>query len=530
MKLFKRWSKKSGFTNITVIGFPTVLFVLVGIMVSITVGYQSNPNIYVPYQDLPQVIEPTDKAVLMERIQFETLLAAAEANLKNSDSLKLGQITQAEYSGEISGDELTLSGILEVVSISNGPVAVPLGFAQIGLTRVGLDGKPAPLGYDKQGRLTLIVNVKGSHDLEVSGTTKLQELSTGGMQLSLSVPEAVAGKMQLGVPGDLEIHATVPLSETTYNAETDRTHVEMTLGGQNKFTAVLLGNGRQGDDRAILLGESAETVNLTGSNQILGCFYTVQVLRSGVRQLQFQLGSTWTITEVTCPSLVKWSIEQPTEQQAAQTLTVLLRSGKVGAVALHIEASAELNEQSWKSPRVVLVGAQSQRGYLMVNLDEGLGIRGQRLTEARREDVSTVSLVSGLNAGTGGRLYFHWGQNWSVGLELETVKLRRSIKEHQRVIVTPQLVTLRGDFEITAVERELFDMDFILRGPAEQWQIRSVKVDEKETGFEYRLEEQTDRRLLKIELARPVRPEKIANVSIILNNVPPNWNWPSDPE
>lgn len=528
MKLYKRWPKESDFANYMMILVLSIMIFLICRVTSATAAEKSGPGIYVPYQDLPLLIEPADSAVLMDRDRFETLLAEAETNIKSSDSLKLSQIARAEYSGEISGEKLILAGKLEVVSISDGPVVVPLKFARIGLTKVVLDGMPAPLGYDKQGGLTLIIGAKGSHDLEIEGTARLEELSGGGMQLSISVPEAVAGKMKISAPGDLEMHANVPLSESAYDETADRTVADMTLGGQSNLTVVLLGNGRQDDDMAILLGESAETMNLTGSNQTLGCFYTVQVLRRGVRQLQFQLGSQWTITDVTCPSLVRWSVEQPAEQMAVQTLTILLRSGKVDAVALHIKAVAERKEQNWRSSPVVLVDAQSQRGYLVVNLDEGLGVRGQKLRSARREDVSVAALVSGLGTEAAGRLYFHWGRDWSVELELETVELRRSVKEHQKIVVSPQQVTLTGEFEVTAVERELFDMTFLLPGPAEQWQIQSVSIDDKETGFDYRVEENMDMRLLKIELPQPVRPEKIANVKIIMQNVPSNWDWPSD--
>ncbi len=495
------------------------------------------PDIYVPYEDLAYLIEPADKAVLMDREEFEALLAAAEANARDSATIELGQVLQGQYAAEVEGDKLTLTGELEVVSLGKGPVAVPLGFAQIGLTRVLLDGRPAPLGYDEQGKLTLIITNKGGHRLEVAGTTKLKELSSGGMQFGIFLPAAVAGNMTLSAPGDLEIHATVPLSKPSYDRPSDRTNAELTLGGHGKVTVVFLGNGRRQDDHPLLLGESAAMMHLTGSHQVLGCLYTLHVLRRGVRELQFQLPPEWTIIEVTCPSLVRWSVDTAEEPQEVKTLTVRLRSEKVGATTLHIKALAVRKDDTWYAPRVILVGASYQRGYVMVNTDEGLSVRGEKLTDARREDVSAVASVPGMVSAPAGRLYFHWGDHWSVNLDLATVELRRSIKERQRVSVSPEKVTLRGDFEVTAIGRKLFDMSFVLHGLAPQWQIKTVQVDKQQTGFEYRVQEQaeassgaalTDQRLLKIELPRPIRPEKAANVTIELQHVPSDWHWPSD--
>jgi len=499
--------------------------VAAGRSISPTRADEFKPDLYVPYKDLAYMIAPADKAVLMDRAKFAKLLADAEANAALADTLELGQVKLAEYAAKVSGEELTLTGKLDVVSIGNGTVAVPLGFAGVGLTRVVLDGNPAPLGYDKDGRLTLIVQTKGDHQLEIAGTTKLKELASGGTQFSIALPQAVAGRVNLAAAGDLEIHATVPASQTSYDKPTDTTSVELTVGGMDKLAVVLLGNGRQEDDRAILLGDSAATVNLTRSHQVLSCLYTVQVLRRGARQLQFQLPAQWTITEVSSPNLVKWSVE--TAEQI-KTLSVRLRSGKVGTAAVHIKATAVRTSQNWDAPRIDLVDAAFQRGFMMVNTDQALGVRGEKVVGARREDALAARSVAGLLAGATGPLYFHWGDNWSVNLELADVELKRSIKEQQRLVVSPQQVTLTGLFEVTAVERELFDLSFVLRGSTSQWQVRTVLIDNKQTGFEYRIEDEPGRRLLKIELPRPIQPEKTANVTIVTQHVPADWLWPSD--
>ena len=518
---------------------------------SSSLAEESRPDVYVPYEDLARLIEPADRAVLMDRAEFEALLAAAETNARDSGTIELGQVLQATYRAEIEEDKLarstagrlTLTGTLDVVSLGKGPVAVPLVFGQVGLTRMLLDGKSAPLGYDPQGRLTLIVATNGSHRLDVAGTARLTELPTGGTQFGMSLPAAAAGNMTLIVPGDLEIHASVPITQSQYDKQTDRTSAELTLGGQDKLTVVLLGNGRQQDQDAILLGESATTVSVTPSDQQLQCLYTLQVLRRGAREVQLQLPPEWTVTEVTCPNLVRWSIEPPKEPGALQVLAIRLRSEEIGTTTILIKAHAPCKRDGWRAPRLILSGAAYERGYVLVNTDEGLSVRAEQLTDARREDVrsaggreSRISSLELVSAAAGGRLYFHWGRDWLVQLELATVELRRSIKERQGVCVSPQRVTLTANFEVTAIGRELFQMSFVLGGPAELWEIMKVQVDRPgasdATAFEYRVQEpglaSPSARLLTIELAAPIRPEKVANVTIELEHVPADWYWPAD--
>ena len=107
---------------------------------------ERKPNVYVPYRDLAHLVDPADKAVLMDRAAFEALLEAAEANARQTPDLSLGQVSEAAYSGKVSGDQLALTGELKIVSMGRGPIAVPLRFGGIGLSRVTLDGSAAPLG------------------------------------------------------------------------------------------------------------------------------------------------------------------------------------------------------------------------------------------------------------------------------------------------------------------------------------------------------------------------------------------------
>ncbi|HUS90793.1 MAG TPA: hypothetical protein VM695_03045, partial [Phycisphaerae bacterium] len=486
------------------------------------------PRLYVPYKDLPSLIDPADKAVLMERKAFERLLAAAEANVRAADERPVAQITEAAYRADVQGEKLTLAGELTVVSLSDRPVAVPLGFGQVGLELVALDDKDAPLGYDKKGRLVLIVTGRGRHTLSVAGSAVLKELAGGGVQFGLSLPTATAGTMAFSAPGDLEVHATVPVASSAYDKAADRTNVSLAVGGHGSVTVVLMGNGRQEDQRAILLGRSATTVQLTPADQTMHCLYTVQVLRRGVRELTFELPAEWTVTDVSCPSLVRWSVAAPPAAGKPQRLIVTLRTASRGAKAVHVQAAAGRKAGSaWTSPFVRLVGADFEHGHLLVDTGGELAVRGQDATRAQRRDLSLVSLVPGLLAARQGRLFYHWSDDWSVRLDLAAATLRRSSEARQLLIVTPEELTLTGTFQVAAIGRELFDLAVELPAGAAGWMLSGVKVNGSDKGFEYRLVDEPPARVLKIALAAPVRAEGVATVEVALRHVPADWDWPS---
>jgi len=483
------------------------------------------PTLYVPYKDLASLIGPLDRAVLMQRESFEKLLAAAKA-AGLEETRDVAQITRARYEAEVKGEQLSLTGALAIASMSDKPVAVPLRFGRIGLSRIALDGRDAPLGYDRGGRLVLIVTGRGEHTLSVSGSTVLKELSGGGVQFSVSLPTATAGEMSFSAPGDLEVHATVPVSARRYDKQADRTDVGLTLGGHGSVTVVLMGNGRREDQRAILLGTSAITVQLTRAHETMHCLYTVRVLRRGVRELTFLLPAAWTITDVSCPSLVRWSVTAASKPGEPKRLRVRLRTASRGTKALHIRAAASRAGPTWTSPFVKLQDADFEHGYLLVDTGGELKVRGQALSRARREDMSLASAVPGLLAAAQGRLFYHWSDGWSVRLDLATVALRRSSEARHRLHVTPEQLTLSSELNVTAVGRRLFDLAFEL--PAgDDWRLSGVTVAGKKTGFEYRVVTEGAKRMLKIALAGPVRAEGAVKVGVSMRHVPADWKWPT---
>ena len=487
------------------------------------------PKIYVPYKDVASVVSKTDRAILMDRSEFNKLLAsakAAAAKTKLTDTTpKLGQIARGDYTATVEGENLILRGDLVIQSLSAEPVVIEIPFGRVGLTEMLLDGKAAPANFNARGRLVLVVTGRGNHKLTLGGSVKLTELSGGGMQFTVALPTAVAGAMKLHLPGDQEAHANVPVAATKYDKQGDRTIVDLTLGGYGSLSVALLGNGRQEDQKAILLGESATTIALTPTGQTMDCLYTVQVLRRGLRELVLGLDPTWTITDVSCPSLVQWSVVTP-EGPGPKKLTVRLRSATRGTRALHIRASAPMGKSAWSSPAVSLVGAGYQRGYVLVDPGDQLAVRAEKLIGARRQDIRGVSDVAGMT-GSSGRLYFHWGDKWSVGLQLAQIELQKHSKDRQMFVISPRELSLHLASEITAVGREMFAMDFILPGAASGWDIISVTVNGSKRGFEYRTAPQGQIRVLKLELARPVAPEAVAKVNVILRRVPEKWDWSS---
>ena len=482
-------------------------------------------GIYVPLTEIGRLVDPGDKAVLMEKAEFDKLLAQAKAVSGTDDGIKLAEILDGSYQVKVAGDKAVVTGTLKVISTCQKPVFVELGFGGLGLDSVLFEGTAAPLGYNDKGQLGLIVTGKGSYSLQVSGATRLRELASGGMQFGLRVPEAVSGRMKLTAGGDVEVHASVPATKGEYSSKDDKTTSELTIGGLKDITVVLAGNDSREQESSILLGRRATTVTLSKTQEVVSSLYTVQVLRRSVKELSFRVPINWTITEVTCPGLVKWSVMPLRSNVDSKTMTLRFSSAKKGKIVLHVKATAARGGEVWNAGGLKLDNADFERGYLMVITDEELGVRGESISGARREDVAVASYITGMANAAGGRLYFMWGSDWNIQLALAEVKLRRSIDEKQRIIVDRSGVKLVAEFDVTAVDREMFMMRFNIAGQSTKWKLANVTVNGRKDGFQWRVEKDGKTRQLSIELPDGVDAEKLARVAIVMDHVPGDWDW-----
>ncbi len=486
---------------------------------------ESRPHVYVPYRDLSAVIDPSRRRVLMNRDAFQSLLAKAQAAQQSAPGRRLAALTRADYVAEMTGDHVDLRGRLTVNCLSDEPTAVPFPLGRAGWTEVLLDDKPAPLGLGPDGALRLIVTGQGRHTVRIAGRSRLSELPRGGLRLDLALPPAAAGALTLHVQGDQDVHANVPVTQRSYDADADRTSAVLTMGGQAILSAVLTGNGRQDDRQSIVLGESVTTVALTPAGQQLHCVFTAQMLRRGRRELTFSLPAGWHVADVACPDLVRWSVT-PAEGSDRQHLAIRLRVAREGTQVVRIQAIRRQLDRPWTAPAVHLVEAEHQRGYLQVDPGRRLRIRRETLTDARREDPSAAVDATGLAGIRTGRLFFHWGKDWRVSLGLAEAGLTRSIEQRQTLTIDPKQLRLDATFQVTPSGREMYELAIDLPPADAGWQLDSVHVDQRTDGFDHAIVQQGRRRYLRLELANAVRPESVATVAVGLTRVPAQWNWP----
>jgi hypothetical protein len=200
-------------------------------------------------------------------------------------------------------------------------------------------------------------------------------------------------------------------------------------------------------------------------------------------------------------------------------LVVQLSAPAQGPQLVHIQASAKKDTTTaCDCPMIGLLGADFQRGYLVVDTGDQLRIRGRKVSDARQIEPQRDAALLRAFGGLAGEWFNHWGDASSVRLDLARLDLRRTSDDHQTIVVDTEQVLLSGEFRVAAVGQPMFDCSFAL--PL-GW---DVTVGGKREGFRYSVSEAIPR-LLRVDLDSPVRPEGEAVVGIVMRRVPKDWKW-----
>ncbi len=483
---------------------------------------QPPTRVHVPISELPAVRAQHPKAVLLNAEEYRLLLEASKAGQSNQHANpKAAAIRKATYSATFVDDQLRVTGDLEFVSLTHDPIDLILPFERISFDKFQLSETPAPLWLGDNGRLNIRLPGKGLHKVQVSGIIPLQDTPGGGTRFNFRLPGAVAGVFKLQVPGDQEIRTNVPILWTEHDEAASSTTMALAIGGHEHIHGALLGNGNRDDQRTILIGNSASTITLDPAGQILDVFYSVQVLRQGVRKFSFNLDSGWTLTEVSSPDLVRWSAT--TGEDEKQEIEVHLHNSTTGTKSIHFKAHASTAGLNWSAPRLRLQDADYQRGYLLVDPGNAQTFRAETLSNSRRQDLSSASNVEGLTS-SNGRLYFHWGETWGMELVFAPVLLERHSEEQQILQTSPSGLSVTGKFEVTAVGHEMAHMLFTLPPRDLGWELEKVTLGGKTSGFEYRLRDTEEGQELRMDLNKAIPAEGLAKIEISLRNVPGDWS------
>ncbi|MBU0639019.1 MAG: hypothetical protein KKB50_09155, partial [Planctomycetes bacterium] len=373
----------------------TLTLVLASISFAIPAGATSGQSladepireIFVPFDDLPILLENQPRRVMLSRQEYETLLrkAAREPDRAAPQAVVPGV---ANYVVTVGNGRATITGTVALEVLTDGLQALELAMAGVGLRAATLDGRGAAIGKSARGTPILFVEGVGQHKLELELGTPVE--TTAALQtLSFTVPATAAMRLSLDVAGDVQIRSGAPVVTRVYDEAADRTHFEL-LPKSGQLTLVMTLNNRLLQSRRMVVARSVIMDEVTQSYERIHATFSMAVLHRPVERFMFSLPDGFEVTDVKTPLLSHWAVNT---EGPARTLAVQLREQTSQTVVISLAAvRTPARLQSWALPELVPLDAVSEVAVVGVLLEEGLQV--QTLESERLIPIDTLVLTS----------------------------------------------------------------------------------------------------------------------------------------
>jgi hypothetical protein len=347
--------------------------------------------IYLPYKNLKQVFEKEGAAVFMPYSQF----------LKMWDKSRLldpkvpakppvnAVITEAAYTGKISGDVAQLEVQLTVQVLGKPWVEVPIQFGDAAIGKMTASDEKVLLQATGNGAYTLLFPKAGEHKIKLELSTRVRT-SPDGRSLELDCPPSGITRFDLTVPaGDQTVEITPAAIVTPQAGDEKTTHIQANLGATKKIAA----RWRPRLSTAPVMEVLAtvhNTVDVRIADGLVHSHATLsyQVLRGQIDQLRIGVPLDHRILDVTGVGLKAW---KAVKEEKMQVVTVDLLGGDAKSIAVEVHT-----ERPMPDGPVELVGIDDTGVYRGIHALGELRENGT-LVVGQSADLSlTVQEQSGL--------------------------------------------------------------------------------------------------------------------------------------
>ncbi len=469
-------------------------------------------ELFVPFDALSGILGGENERVFMTRDEY----LALEREARRKPPTRAPQsavLLSASYDGAVRDAAAVIRGTLELDVLDPGLHCVPLSFEGVALRAATLDGAPAPVARNAHGQIALFVRGIGRHRLEVEVQLPVI-ISAAHQSLQFRLPAAGSSRLQLAVPGNVEVKSGAQVVTRQYDDAADLTRFEL-LSADGAVTAVLSLNSRRLRADRVVLARSVLVSELTTSYERLHASVEMHVLHGAVDRFLFDVPDGFQITSVVSPLLSQWVIRREGDRDR---LEVVLREATRATEPLSIAATrAPAALGAWSMPRlqphdvagqVAVIGllAETRLRPLNVTADGLVRIDTHVLRNALPESVFTAE--PGAPAVRPIAAFYAPGEAYALTAALEDPRDELQVAAHLLLVLSEEQQALRGGFTLTPQAAK--QTSFAFRMPT-AWQLQRVYgADEQPLSYD-RYQAGADNRYV-VKLPTTVAPGTSATV------------------
>ncbi len=494
-------------------------------------------ELYVPFADLSVLLENQPRRVLLERAEYEELLAKAK-KAPEEKAPRAWAVLSADTRIDVAEDRANFTCTLDLEVLEQGLHAVPLSVAGVGLREATLGGKPASVGAGKDGRLVLFVEGRARHTLSLDMVAPLQ--TTAAQQaLAFRVPHAPAARMALTVPGDVEIKTGAEVASRVVEDDGRQTRFVL-VPRDGDMSLVMTLNSRLARQDRVVMARSVTACEVAQAYEGLHAAISMEVLHRAVDRFRFALPEGFDVTDVSSPMLARWN---QVEEQGRSFLEVQLREQTTERVVLDVSAvRTPPRLAEWSVPRLEPLEVAGHTGVVVLLSEDRLKTLALAPTGLIRIDtpadleslvrVLPESMEANVRPAPGTPLlkpvamYYAPQSDYGLAAQFEKLPARLAVTTNALLILSDRRQEVHGAFVLLPEVEELFGMEFSV--PA-GWSVEGVTgPDGTALAFEHeRAGEEAGR--VRAQWPQGVTPGQTYTVRFRATRTPPDWlrDWKS---
>jgi hypothetical protein len=487
-------------------------------------------TLFVPFDDLRVLLEAGPRRVMLDRDQYEALLAKSRREEELAPPASAALLA-AEYEVGLHPGRAELTGTLHLEVLAKGLHAVPLDLAEVGLRSAELDGKPAALGRGEDGVVRLFVEGLGRHVLKLDMVAPVAQ-TAARQSLRLRLPQAPSARMRLTAPGDVDLKGGASVVSRDVDEEAEMTRFEL-LPPVGDATLEFSLNSRLLRQDRVVLATSVVIDELTEAYERLHATVSLNVLHRPVDRFRFAVPAGFEVTDVHSPQLARWDVERGPE---GDVLEVTLREPTTDTVVLNLAAikAAGVSGQ-WSFPQLVPLEVAGQVAVLGIVAEERLEARALAADGLIAIDTSVFeqTLPPTLLAPRPGdaRLrpiaaYYAPQRDYRLAAEFARPAAELAVTAGVLLSVEQQRQAVRGGFAIQPSVEPRFAFSFSV--PA-GWHVTAVTGPQGEPLPFERYGDDAGSGRIHVTVQRGMKPDEAFAVAFEATHTPAGWldDWPA---
>ncbi len=347
--------------------------------------------VYVPFSELPAVLNAPQERVLLSREEIVRLLGNRAPEKVLTPNLVAWR--SAQYQIELDGQVGTLKGKLVVESLAQQAIPVELPWQNLIVQTLQVDGKPPLVFRDEQGKWYWLILKPGTYELELDAQFVVT-IDGERQSLSFRLPEVAASALSVSVPGNVDVLSGPAVLKREFSDPENVTQLEL-AAGSGAIELLLTLNNRYRTNQLLWTCRQLLLVEIKPESDRFEMVWEPRVMQGQLREIRAPIPSDLEIVNVSGESVKQWQLVQ---ESGNRLLTIQLHDNTQAAP---IQLSGLRTRQQpigrdvydWRSPVLNAEGAAYQPRVILIQADPDLWLSAPQTVEQFAVDLPVAAAI-----------------------------------------------------------------------------------------------------------------------------------------